>query len=267
MLPMTKNGCSELVDQPLLTEAYTALERAGAMAMTPIVGVFGQGAGAFANLNGSAKQRDYKKRLDVIGEEPNPMLRIKRVYELVAATQGPYDSAGHGMKNFIRGAGVRSSSPGNLINSAERDGSIGVCREMASLLKWSLQQVARARGSRSMALSPNDFSSTFMTGKVPGANGWKDGGGHAWVRINMPIHEKGQLIGFSHFDIDTTWYPEQFSPLVPRRSGLSAPGRKKLIDECRRVQACLAENENGPASKTVPQEPFQRRTSRSGGVR
>lgn len=267
ILPMTLRGCSELVDQPLLTEAFSPLERAGAMAMTPIFGVFGQGAGAFSNLNGSAKQRDYKKRLDEIAKEPNPMFRIRRVYELAAATQGHYDFSGNGMKNFARGFAVRSSSPGNLINSSERDGSVGVCREMASLLKWSLQQVSRAPGSRSMGLGPNDFSSTYMTGTVPGAKGWKDSGGHAWVRINMPIHDKGQLLGFSHFDLDTTWYPEQFSPLIPRRSGLSAPGRKKLIDECHRVQACLVQSESGSSSVTVPLAPAKPRTSRSGSVR
>jgi hypothetical protein len=190
-------------------------------------------------MDGSPEQRRFKAELDRIKTIPNSMERIQRTYELVARTQGRYDEESYGLRNALAGRIYRGESPGNLLDSAKRDGTVGVCREMAALLQWSLQQVSRWSGSRSMALGPNDFSSGEILSNAPTPDGW---GGHAWVRVNLPVHDAtGALVNFRHFDLDTTWYPERFSPLFPRRAGASAQNISTARRQCTEIKRCLAQ--------------------------
>jgi len=186
-----------------------------------------QGLAAFSKLGGTQRQNDFKKELNEIKKVKNPVDRIKKVYELVALNQGEYDY--ENMKEY------RLGTPGNLLNRRDREKSVGVCRDMAALLQWSLMQVSRHPSSKNHGLESTDFSSELKAGFI-------DGGGHVWVRVNLPNHDaNGRLIDFTHFDIDTTWYPEQFSILFPRLSSLSDKNFTRLISECVQVIKCLHE--------------------------
>lgn len=231
---MLNRGCAELrrgdmTDAPGIGSAI--LSNVGESLSLPLAG---QAWAAFSTLNGNENQRRYRRQLDEIKRIPNPMERIRRVYELVARTQGSY--------NYGSNA-IRLGTPGNLIDTAAREGSAGVCRDFAALLQWSLMQVARYSGSTRMDLGPTDFSSEIKTGSTPS-------GGHAWVRVNLPNHDaQGRITGFNRFDLDTTWYPEQFSVLFPRNSSLSEGNRTRLVRECSTVVNCLslaAAQEFGP---------------------
>lgn len=195
-------------------------------------GLAGHGASAFSKLNGSAKQKEFLTQLNVIKKNPDPMDRIRQVYQLVVETQGKYDYDSEGHKNMSSGFFIFTEAPGNIINNAEKRGTGGVCRDFASLLQWSLLQVSRYEGSKSSALGESDFSSDFISGTVPE-------GGHAWVRVNMPQFNKGRITGFNTFDLDTTWY-QTFSPLFPRNSGLSQANREKAINQCHQISQCLS---------------------------
>jgi hypothetical protein len=224
-LLMMSSGCREVTKSPKILDGpgigSTLFTFAVENFSLPLVG---QAASAFSTLNGSPAQRRYKAALDQIRKNPNPMDRIRAVYELAASYQGNYD---------YKGGGLKFDTPGGNIDRAQRTGTSGVCRDFASLLQWSLMQVARHPSSVNGGLGPTDFSSEIKTGFVPG-------GGHAWVRINLPNHDaRGAITGFNRFDIDTTWYPEQFSILFPRLSSLSAANREKLINQCRTVENCL----------------------------
>lgn len=249
-----QNACRELSHDEW-NEPTTVGERVFGVVGGMSRGLNGAIAGSFSNWNGSPEQRRYKAQLDRIKTNPNPMARIQAVYELAARTQGYYDEESYGLHNAGAGLIYRGQAPGNLIDSAKRDGTVGVCREMASLLQWSLQEVARWSGSKSMALGPNDFSSSVVLSSAPtGDGGW---GGHAWVRINMPIHNSaGALVDFRHFDLDTTWYPERFSPLFPRRAGASRENIATLRRQCGEVRNCLAQKgffeSSSPTSRSNP---------------
>lgn len=237
--------CREL-DVPEMNEGKSTL----AKVMDPVsdlaYGVLGQGLGAFSRLESSDKQREFKRQLDRIRVNPNPVERVRLVHELVVRTQGKYDLKNGGLDSAWSGWLIAWQEPGNLINSAEKTGSAGVCREFASLLQWSLLQVARHPDSKGMALSPTDFSSEFMYAKVPGPKGWDDGWGHAWVRVNLPrFNSQGALEAFDRFDIDSTVYP-QFSPLYPRRTGISNEKRIELLEQCKEIQECLLRGSNQP---------------------
>jgi hypothetical protein len=194
--------------------------------------MFGQGASAFSRLDQTELQKSFQKELDRIKQIKNPMDRVKQVYDLAVRTQGFGDYETMGNRTAAKGKIILTLTPGNLINSAEENGTAGVCREFASLLQWSLLQVARHPDSTGMALGPNDFSSEFIAGRVPG-------GGHAWVRVHQPKHSKeGQIQGFNDFDLDTTWYSE-FSPLYPRGTGVTSAERRVLRNEYYKIRECL----------------------------
>lgn len=227
------NACREL-KVTLLYEAKSMGER---LIADPVVGtvnvVAGSAPAAFARLGGTPRQEAFKKELEQIRQDPNPMSRIKKVYELVARNQGHYDSENIGALKF--------QTPGNLLNRVDNMGTAGVCRDFAALLQWSLMQVYRHPSSTGPALGPTDFSSEVVTGAIPGRRGWEDTQHHAWIRINLPQFDGQLLDGFHHFDLDTTWYSEQFSPLMPRRSALSEENRTKALGQCEQIQACLLE--------------------------
>lgn len=189
----------------------------------------GNAYAAFAKLGGSPAQNNYRKELDRIRQIPNPLERIRKVYALAASVSGSYDHETMGNR-ALGGAGwVGGHMPGHLIDHATKTGSIGVCREYAALLGWSLLQVARHPSSKSMALGPTDFSASYRYGNV--------GGGHAWVQAHLPQFDRGRINGFVDIDLDTTWY-STFVPLFPRRA-LSAKTRERAIRECHEIIACM----------------------------
>ncbi len=199
--------------------------------------LFGGAASAFSLLDETELQRSFQKELDQIKQIEDPMERIKKVYDLVVRTQGKYDTETMGFDTVKSGKLVLTNTPGNLINNAEKRGTAGVCREFASLLQWSLLQVARHPSSKTSALGPNDFSSE-MTGGITTV------GPHAWVRVHLPkYNSQGQLQGFQDFDVDTTWY-EEFSPVYQRRSGLSVKEQMAMVESCETVQRCLLARQN-----------------------
>lgn len=202
-------------------------------------GLVGGAAAAFSSLQKTKEGRQYMATLNSIKNIANPMERIRQTYELAAKHSGHYDHETNGMDTWNSGAIVGAHRPENLLANNRERGTVGVCREFAALLQWSLMQVSRHPTSKSSALDEKDFSSTLVGGTVPGSNGWKDGGGHAWVRINLPVFKNGRLLDFTHFDLDTTWYPKKFAPLFPRRSGVSQANRRKLIQQCGEVVDCL----------------------------
>lgn len=230
------NACDEL-QTPEMTKGKTILGAAVNSFMTKVAfGITGHATGAFDNLNGSQKQKSFRAELEKIKQIPNSMDRIKQVYDLVVRTQGHYDDDNMGKKNVLTGKVIFTDAPSNIINAAEKTGTGGVCRDFASLLQWSLLQVARGPHSKNSALEPNDFSSEFITGYVP-VNGGT--GGHAWVRVHLPQYNStGQLTGFNNFDLDTTFYSD-FSPLFPRLSGLSPENQQRAVRECTQIISCL----------------------------
>lgn len=198
--------------------------------------IFGQGASAFSLLDQTELQKSFQKELDRIKKIKNPMDRVKQVYDLVVRTQGFYDQEKSVFRTLGNGKVIFAETPENLINSAEKYGTAGVCREFASLLQWSLLQVARHPDSKGVALGPNDFSSEFINGQVPA-------GGHAWVRVHLPKYSKeGQIQSFNNFDLDTTLYSE-FSPLYPRRSGVTPAERRALRYQCDEIMECLMDRQ------------------------
>lgn len=233
-----QNACRE-INKTGFHDANTLGERLGySVVSTVSFGLLGAAAASFSTLQGSEAGRQYMAILNNIRNIPNPIERIKRVYELAVLHSGEYDESGNGMPTWISGFFVGANRPENLLANSRRRGTVGVCREFASLLKWSLQQVSRHPTSTNGALAPTDFSSTMIAGSLPGAEGWDTPVQHAWVRINVPVHENGRLVDFTHFDLDTTWYP-QFTPLFPRRSGLSVANQNRAKRECREIIECM----------------------------
>jgi hypothetical protein len=201
-------------------------------------GLFGSAAAAFSRLRSTPEGQSYMRELDQIREIENPVERVRLTYLLAVENSGEYDHSTMGMRTWISGLLIGANRPENLLANNKLRGTIGVCREFAALLQWSLMQVARHPTSKSMALGAADFSSSMVAGIVPGASGWGDGGPHAWVRVNLPIIVNGQLKGFNHFDLDSTWY-EKFTPLFPRRSNLSELNRNRAIKECNQLRHCI----------------------------
>jgi hypothetical protein len=212
-----------------------------ALGITNFIGVgglWGLGASAFSKLEGSPWQIEYKKQILEIKKIPDRIERIRQVYLLVSRTQGFYDYETAGLRtDFKEGWMVGALRPENLIDSAHKYGTAGICRQFAALMYWSLLQVARAEGSVGGALGEGDFSMSFVSGEVP----W-DGKiiGHAWIRVHLPIRQNG-ILEFQDFDLDTTIFPGTFVMLIPRRSGLPTQERLDLISQCRQLQKCSAE--------------------------
>lgn len=214
----------------------------------------GTGVAAFSKLKGTREGRVYIAELERIKRIPNPIERVRLTYELAGQNSGKYDYE-NGLPTWISGLILGTNLPDNLLANAKSRGTVGVCREFANLLYWSLNQVSRFQDSRTMALSENDFSSELVMGETPGANGWSDGGGHAWVRVNVPNIKAGKLVDFTRFDLDSTWYPETFTPLFPRHSGLTNEVRRRAINECQLIINCLVDSSypsNSKPSKARP---------------
>lgn len=195
-------------------------------------GLRGEVVASFSTLQGSPEGRAYMRALTKISSIKNPVERIAQTYRLAVINSGEYDHETRGNNTLFSGFIFGAYRPENLLKNSRDRGTIGVCREFATLLKWSLLQVARHPHSKSPALESTDFSAKTVSGNTPV-------GQHAWVRINLPIHKKGRLIGFTHFDIDTTWYPD-FTPLFPRRSGVSDKNLRRLRRECDEISNCLS---------------------------
>jgi hypothetical protein len=233
-------GCGEFTEKPAMADAKSITGYGFSLAESVAYSAGGQAIGAFAKLNGSEFQKKFGKELEEIRRIEAPIDRIQKVYELVSRFQGRYDPDS-GSSNTLSGLVIATSAAPNVLNNSEARGTGGVCRDFANLLHWSLQQVARAPSSKSQALGPNDFSSSFTTGFVPTSkDGWKRMGGHAWVRVHLPEHDgSGRLREFRNFDLDTTYFPGVFAPLFPRRSGVTAENRTRIEKECREIALCL----------------------------
>lgn len=238
------NACHELeptMDQ-LQKEDGIFAEMMNTIAKTVASG-FGVAMSSFSKLRGSETQREYKQKLEAIKSIQNPMVRIQKVYELASSYQGIPDLETLGARADRRGKYLLALTPNNLLDSAKEEGSAGVCRQFASLLYWSLLQVSRWRDSSSAALSEADFSPELIF-----AN--STAGPHAWVRVNLPKRDEStHRILFEQLDLDTTWYPKHFTPLMPRKQGLSAETRRKNLEQCNHVLACLTKKAD-PTSDT-----------------
>lgn len=195
-------------------------------------GLLGEATASFSSLEGSKEGRAYVKALNRIRQIENPVERISQTYRLAAINSGDYDHGTMGKKTWYSGFIFGAYRPENLLRNSRDRGTVGVCREFSTLLRWSLLQVSRHPRSMSHALGPRDFSAEIVSGVTPV-------GGHAWVRINLPVVKDGRLINFTRFDIDTTWYPE-FTPLFPRRSGVSEKNLRRLRRECEELTSCLS---------------------------
>jgi hypothetical protein len=237
------------------------------MANFAITGVaLGQGLGAFSKLKGNSETEAYMAELEKIKKIPNPIERIRLVYDLARKNQGSYDEDWGGIRTWLNGLLLGTYTPSNLLKSAKSFGSVGVCREMAALLAWSLLQVSRHSESKSGALNPEtDFSAEFLIG-APAFN-------HAWVRIHLPQKKDSGPISFTDFDLDTTWYKD-FAPLHPRLSGLSNSQVRDYEKQCKDTAVCIAklmgEVDEGswnqePQTKTAPQPVRERSQPNSTG--
>lgn len=229
-----KTACDELAKpsnyekQDFVMAAFMGLSRFVGLGL-----IFGQGIAAFSDMDGTPEQVAYMAALQEIRQIENPMERIRLVYKLAAAAQGPYDYDNKGIRTWTHGKIFLAHTPENILNSQKKYGAAGVCREFAALLQWSLMQVARHPSSKTGGLSEKDFNSEIATG-APG------GQGHAWVRVHLPVHsETGMILGFQEFDLDTTWHPERFAILSPRESGLSNADRQTLMRQCQQIYSCV----------------------------
>ncbi len=213
-----------------------------------IFGLFGRAKSAFSKFDFTQMQKDYMKSLEKIKQNPERHERIRDVYLLAARYQGIYDYgslAGFSLKHL-------SLSPESPLDKGG-----GVCRNFASLLAWSLLQVARPTGNKNMALDETSFSSDIVTG--PGFRG----GGHAWVRIKLPKkREKMPGYDFEEVDLDTTNYPNSFVALSPRHSGMPFKKLEETYRKCREVVSCLVENLNKKGlGKENPTESLRSRSA------
>lgn len=203
-----------------------------------VFGLFGEGTAAFSRLRGSETQKEFKKRLERIKAKRDRYERIRDVYALVSEFQGKYDY--RALNEFALTRSYLWLTPAETLDSAKDTGYGGICRNFATLLYWSLLQVARPMGSDSMALDESSFSAELMTGPVPLRDGSR--GEHAWVRVNLPFRKAdGPGLRFESVDLDTTFYPNEFAPLIPRLSGVSAEERAGIMTACERVRRCLFE--------------------------
>lgn len=232
-------ACNE-IDWPKMNEssmihykAFTAYYKAVG------VPVMGTAPAAFSQLKSTSEEKRYMAELNRIKSIDSPIERIRQTYELAARNSGNYDYDSNGMKSWASGLLFGTNRPENLLKNKTLNGTVGVCREFASLLQWSLMQVSRHSDSKNMALNKNDFSSEIILDAVPTSKDSDEIGGHAWVRINLPIFKNDQIVDFTHFDIDTTWYPGAFSPLFPRRSGVTSNTQERAKGECKEISKCL----------------------------
>lgn len=229
---MMIDGCNELTQANMYQQQSFWSSAMYEFANKFGFGLIGHAFSAFDMMKGSARQKVFMAQLEKIKQIQNPMDRIRLVYELVVQAQGTYDSKYYGSRAWLSGGLIFAETPSNLLNNADEYGSVGICREMATLLQWSLLQVSRAADSKDAALGPHDFSSNFIIKTLPAFE-------HAWVRVHLPqFDERGRLLGFNTFDLDTNLFPN-FSPLFPRLSGLSEEHREEAVGQCHQILSCL----------------------------
>lgn len=210
----TSSGGFALSQRTLMNKLQTAI--------TLPLEFFGYMTSAFSALNNKGVQKKFQQELDQIRFIRNPHLRIAKVYELVAKYQGKYGDGGMPIR-----------LPTRVLDKAETDGTGGVCRDFSLLLYWSLLQVARPNDGSNI----NFYSMEFAYGNDSSGNFQ---GSHQWIRINVPISSKKfGPARFEQFDLDTTFYQRQFTPLMPRQQGLSDTVALKRKEKCYALQNCL----------------------------
>jgi hypothetical protein len=231
-IEMVNTVCRELSESELHTKQSVLQRIQNGMAYVG-GGLFGDAAAAFDDMDDSETQIAYKNTLRRIALIPDRMERIRLTYDHAVRHSGSYDHPTFGMKTIKRGYLFGAHTPGNLVGAAKENGTIGVCREYAALLYWSLLQVARHPSSKGRwDLGPNDFS----VSSIPGVAG----GPHVWIRVTLAEHDSiGRITGFVRFDLDSTWYAT-FTPLVPRRTGLSDQTRNAALRQCVAISDCLS---------------------------
>ncbi|MCM2324037.1 MAG: hypothetical protein NDJ90_12325 [Oligoflexia bacterium] len=234
-LAAVRNACGEFD----LKTAYGSFAQSRKTSRTYVLSVvwklfqgMGFGSASFTRLGGSEAQAKFKAELERIKSEPDPVLRIQRVYELVSRSQGEYDPE-RGFTPY--------RLPGPLLDRAKKKEIGGQCRDFALLMYWSLVQVARYPQNEPMSrLNRNSFSMEVAYGDGHVETG-DYVGFHEWVRVNLPVYvEPGKPIRFEQFDVDTTWYPGTFSPVMARTQNLSPDELAEKQARCQEMQACLS---------------------------
>jgi hypothetical protein len=232
-----ESTCDELAREELHTPMSTYDITLEKIMSGPVSLFLGTGIAAFSALQNTTEGQKYMTELSKIKVIKNPIERVRLTYQLAAKNSGHYDTISHGTKTWSSGYFLGGWTPENLLENYKRRGSVGVCREFARLLAWSLLQVARHKDSKCMGLCDTDFSYDIKGGQLTNNEGVT--GSHAWIRINLPVFENGKLKDWHHFDLDTTWYPQTYTPLFPRRLGTSKKTRLKALRQCEQIRTCL----------------------------
>lgn len=218
-------SCNEIGRDGMM-EAKTAV----VAAIESGANVFGHGvAGGFASrysrMDSTPLQRKYMAEIKKIRRIENTMERVRQAYMLASRHSGKYDDSTLGMATLKSGGVVFGETPENLLNNFEKRGTVGVCREFASLLNWTLEQITRSPQTGKI-----EFKTQTVGGKLPG-------GRHEWVRVRFA------QFGWAPVDFDTTYNQGQFIPLAPRREGLDISIRQRAYRECTEIIDCI-EQEN-----------------------
>jgi hypothetical protein len=157
-------------------------------------------------------EQAYVRKIKKIGEEPNPVLRIKNIYNLVNAHRGTYKLYDwDGQPN-----------PGKTLLKAATTGSGGVCRDFSSLLVWSLNQVTKFHS--------DDAEYSVQTKHLPN---------HALVTVRLFRTPGARSESDLRFALDPTNYPS-FTPLpLP---DLESPRTivDQNLDRCQGIYRCMA---------------------------
>lgn len=224
------DACSELSRQWSSGEYVQTPQTVPYLALRAISSVwltYRTAASAFTILGGTEVQDAFKARLQEIRKDPRPLNRIQQVYEAVLYYQGD-----------IQGT-FTLDNPGQMLDRVRQTGVGGTCRDFATLLYWSLLQVARPNGYESQLgeLDENSFSVDMPTG-VGNQNGKWSREVHVWVRVNVPKRRNGQL-SFESYDLDTTNYRSRFTPLMVRFQGVSDVELSRLHGRCMEILECL----------------------------
>lgn len=160
----------------------------------------------------SAVEKTYSGKIQNVALEPNPVLRMKAVYQLVNQYRGtykPYEWDGW-------------PSPGKTLTKAASTGSGGVCRDFSSLLVWSLNQVARGPAGRA------EFS--VQTKHLPE---------HALVTVRLFREPGARSDADQRFSLDPTNYL-RFTPLpLPDLESPDEVLRDKF-DRCQALYKCMS---------------------------
>ncbi|MBI3555385.1 MAG: hypothetical protein HY074_03860 [Deltaproteobacteria bacterium] len=218
------NACNEL-NEPSLQDRQSL----GAKAVSTFGVVFGTTVNAdiptvLSEMFGTSQTRkDFEDKLADIGKIQDRFVRIRKVYELVVASQGKYDD----------GNTFRIMTPSRLLEDAKAGRAAGVCRDFSKLLEWSLLKVNRSPAIAEPLKSFGGLDEdSFFASQVVDV-----GAGHAWVDIDLPVGMGDKQV-FYKISLDTTFY-DAYTPLFHRRQGLSQARRTEEKTECRAVQDCV----------------------------